>query len=141
VIAWDRALELLHEAQKTCGAETSADIRAFLVVNRNEVTRERELADVLGEDVPWRQLLSMVRDLKKREDRKVQVEKIVALLHGMDVLDAALHTIAVQVNDETIYEHLRTCADSVDDEETKQKLRDLAEVFAYEFCKTGGTCG
>ena len=140
--AWDQALYLLQEAEKSCTADVAAKIRTFVVnAHAEDKTREGELGALLGTNLSWHGMLSKVRDLKLREDRKIQIEKIVAVLHGMDVLDAACHTIAVQIGDEAVYEHLRSCADAVDDEDTKQKLRDFAELFAFEFCKTGGTRG
>ena len=104
---------------------------------RHQIARNliQQLKDVLESDAPWQALLWEVARLKRREAEKVQVESIISVLAGMDVLSAIMKDIEIQIGDEAIYQHLITCSQVIDDEDTKQKFRDFAELFAFEFCK------
>lgn len=107
-------------------------------------TQTTELAQALGLDpgeYEWDTLLSLVRCnnmAAKHPSERVGIEhtvrQIILSLDGIAALREFLDRIETKLSDQAVYEHLLTCAQAVDDEETKRKLKDFAELFAFEFC-------
>lgn len=94
----------------------------------------KELADVVECDRDWDLLLAEVRRLKRLAEQKLQVTDIIGILRGMDIMSGVMDRIELQLSDEAVYEHLKTCANVLDDEDHKRMLIDAAELFADEFC-------
>lgn len=98
----------------------------------------QELADVLGcKTQHWPLLIGKAESLRKKVEAKLQIQNIIQILSGAEALMHITDLIELQLSDEAVYEHLKTCADVLDDEDQKRMLRDAAELFADEFCNNG----
>jgi hypothetical protein len=79
-----------------------------------------------------------VNERKTRVDNAeaaIVIEHIIGTLATIDRVEGLFERLKVVLSDEAVYEHILTCADVLDDEDDKTKLRDFAEFFAFHFCK------
>jgi hypothetical protein len=97
---------------------------------------QQELADVLGATSPltWPQLLGLVETLRLQVEHKQKVEHIIETLRGMDTLSDIVDQVRLQLSDEAVVEHLKTCAQALDEQHHKYILMDAAELLTDLFC-------
>lgn len=72
---------------------------------------------------------------KEGAEAAIVIEDIIGTLARIDRVEGLFERLKVALSDEAVYEHLHTCADVLDDEDDKTKLRDFAEFYAFQFCK------
>lgn len=118
-----------------CGEDACQWAEAFCQLNPEAVVLPMEVisgwfANAMGTAVDC----DAARRRRGDCDAAFAVQNILALLRNMEQVEAVFENIKVQLTDEAVYEHLKTSAEVLDDEDDKARMRDLAEFFASEFC-------